>query len=115
MCLAVPGKIVDVATDEADPVTGHVGTVDFQGSRVEVSLAMTPEAGVGDWVLVHAGFAITMLAESEARETWEYLVAAEQVGDMPAELRAGSPAAAAPAAAAPAAADDTDEPDLDGG
>jgi len=70
MCLAVPGKIV--ALDRPDGAFPF-GTVDFQGSRVEVSLALVPEAGMGDWVLVHAGFAISRLEESEAKETWKYL------------------------------------------
>jgi len=51
-----------------------------------VSLAMTPQAGAGDWVLVHAGFALTVLDEAEARETWEYLSLAG-AGETPAELR----------------------------
>jgi len=73
MCVAVPGKIIAIAEDRDDPVLGRIGTVDFQGSRIEVSLAMTPEVNVGHWVLVHAGFAITVLDEDDARETWEYL------------------------------------------
>ena len=77
MCLAVPGKIIEVTKVDADPVTGSVATVDFQGSRMEVSLAFTPEAKPGDWVLVHAGFALNLLDEAEAKETWEYL---EQAG-----------------------------------
>lgn len=72
MCLAVPGKIVTVR-DAAEGETGRVGVVDFQGSQVEASLAMTPDASAGDWVLVHAGFAITQLDEAEARETFESL------------------------------------------
>ncbi|MCB1162338.1 MAG: HypC/HybG/HupF family hydrogenase formation chaperone [Candidatus Krumholzibacteriia bacterium] len=72
MCLAVPGQILSV-TGEADDALGRLATVDFQGSRMEASLAMTPEAGAGDWVLVHAGYAITQLDEAEARETWETL------------------------------------------
>jgi hydrogenase expression/formation protein HypC len=56
--------------------------VDFQGSRVDVSLAMTPEAAAGDWVLVHAGFALTVLDEAEARRTWEVLAAAGVVVDV---------------------------------
>jgi hydrogenase expression/formation protein HypC len=68
MCLAIPGKIIDVQS--ADDPTRRTGTVEFQGSRIEASLAMTPEADVGDWVLIHAGFAITQLAEDEARETF---------------------------------------------
>jgi len=51
----------------------RIGAVDFNGSRIDVSLAMTPHAGVDDWVLVHAGFAITQLEEAEALQTWEYL------------------------------------------
>lgn len=73
MCLAVPGRIVSVTKDQADPAGGATGTVDFQGSRVDVSLAMTPEAEIGTWVLVHAGFALTVLDEAEAQETWDYL------------------------------------------
>jgi len=72
MCLAVPGKIVECKDAPAGAV-GPVAMIDFQGSRVEASLAMTPEARLGDWVLVHAGFAITVLDEQEARETFESL------------------------------------------
>jgi hydrogenase expression/formation protein HypC len=77
MCLAVPGKILDVLegleeSEGAAPV-GRSAVIDFQGSRLEASLAMTPDAGVGDWVLVHAGFAIAQLDEAEARETFESL------------------------------------------
>jgi len=94
MCLAVPGKIAEITDAPDDPVGGRVAAVDFQGSRVEVSLAMTPEAEPGDWVLVHAGFAITLLDEDEARETWEYLDAGG-LGVMPEELKApGQPGGA---------------------
>jgi hydrogenase expression/formation protein HypC len=73
MCLAVPGKIVAVQ-NAGDPAgIGTVGTVDFQGTRIDVSLAFTPEAREGDWVLVHAGFALQTLNEQEAMETWQYL------------------------------------------
>jgi zinc and cadmium transporter len=58
MCLAVPGKIVEIRASEAG-ATGSVGVVDFQGTRMEVGLAFVPEARHGDWVLVHAGFART--------------------------------------------------------
>jgi len=88
MCLAVPGQIVEIR-QEADGPTGKVGTVDFQGNRMDVSLAMTPEASVGDWVLVHAGYTISVLDESEARDTWEY-IEFEDMGQMPDELRDGS-------------------------
>jgi hydrogenase expression/formation protein HypC len=73
MCLAVPGKIVSVGRASPGQPAGAVAMVDFQGSRLEASLMMTPEAGVGDWVLVHAGFAISVLDEPQALETWDYL------------------------------------------
>ncbi len=65
MCLAVPGKIIEL--------NGQDAVVDLQGNRLEVSTVLTPETGVGDWVLIHAGFAITQLDEAEAKETWDYL------------------------------------------
>ncbi len=78
MCLAVPGKLVEIKKDGSDDISA-VGTVDFQGSRLEVGLALTPEAQLGDWVLVHAGYALNVLGEQEARETWEYLQLEEEV------------------------------------
>ena len=85
MCLAVPGKIIEVR--EAEGAPGEIATVDFHGTTAEVSLAMAPEAVLGSWVLVHAGFAITLLDEEQARETWGYL---EEfgMGEMPPELKA---------------------------
>jgi len=84
MCLAVPGRIIDIRKDDAESVGGRVGTVDFQGTRIEVSLAFTPEAQESDWVLVHAGFALNVLNEQEARETWQYLKMADVVDEIPA-------------------------------
>lgn len=65
MCLAVPGQVIECNGDEA--------VVDLQGNTLKVSRILTPEAGAGDWVLVHAGFAITQLDQHEAQETWDYL------------------------------------------
>jgi hydrogenase expression/formation protein HypC len=70
MCLAVPGIIVSIRDASGFHRTG---IVDFQGSRVEVGLALVPEAVEGDWVLVHAGFALNRLDEADALETWHYL------------------------------------------
>jgi hydrogenase expression/formation protein HypC len=70
MCLAVPGRIVET-TDEA-------ALVDFQGNRQRVDTTLTPSVHAGQWVLVHAGFAITTISESDALETWEYLRGAER-------------------------------------
>ena len=91
MCLAVPGKIISIKPGEDDPAPGPIATADFQGSRVEVSLHLTPDAGIGDWVLVHAGFALQVLDVNDAREMWEYLQMAEMVGDMPPDLQALEP------------------------
>jgi hydrogenase expression/formation protein HypC len=97
MCLAVPGRVVEIR-ETAGSGPGPVGVVDFQGSRVEANLAMTPGVGVGDWVLVHAGFAICALDEDEARQTWDYLQEAEVAecgGEFPGGADADSPGARA--------------------
>lgn len=91
MCLAVPGKVVKLhGGKDADPVT-RTASVDFHGSQVDVSLAMVPEAELGSWVLVHAGYAISLIDIDEARKTWEWLEAADLVEDMPEELRKATP------------------------
>jgi hydrogenase expression/formation protein HypC len=66
MCLAVPGVVLEIEGD--DPAFRH-GSVDFSGVRREVSLAFTPEAQLGDYVLVHAGFALTVIDPQEAELT----------------------------------------------
>ena len=80
MCLAVPGKIIEIRDAQGQAV-GALGTVDFQGSTLEVGLAFVPEAKVGDWVLVHAGFALNVLDEQEAAETWKYLKQIQEEGE----------------------------------
>lgn len=72
MCLAVPGKILSIQHSD-DIGAPRTARVDFQGSQVVANLIFTPEAETGDWVLVHAGFAIQRLDEEEARVTWSYL------------------------------------------
>ncbi len=79
MCLAVPGELLSTQGD--DPLT-RTGRVSFGGVVREVSLAYVPEAQVGDYVLVHVGFAISRVDEAEARRVFEYL---RQIED-PAEL-----------------------------
>ena len=78
MCLAVPGQIV--STDGADFT--RTARVSFGGVVKEVSLAYVPEAKVDDYVIVHAGFALSIVDEAEARTTLEYLatLAAEEEG-----------------------------------
>lgn len=70
MCLAVPGQVLEIVGD--DPLM-RVGKVAFAGIVKEVSLALLPETKVGNYVLVHAGFAITLLDEAAAQRTLEYL------------------------------------------
>jgi len=82
MCLAVPGKIVEIDQQGGEASLIRVGTVDFQGSRIQASLAMVPEANEGDWVLVHAGFALTVLDEEEARKTYEVCAEAAKAAGM---------------------------------
>ncbi len=83
MCLAVPGRVLTITGD--DPVM-RVARVDFGGIVKEICLAYTPAATVGDYVLVHVGFAITIIDEGEAKRVFEYL---DEIGDIEAELGAG--------------------------
>jgi hydrogenase expression/formation protein HypC len=71
MCLAVPGKVISVE-DAADD-TLRRGKVDFAGVRKEISLAFTPEAKPGDFVLVHVGFALNVVDPEEAQKIFEDL------------------------------------------
>lgn len=77
MCLAVPGKIVSIAGDEM-----RTARVDFGGIVKEACLACVPEAEVGDYVIVHAGFAISRVEESEARRVFEYLESIGELADL---------------------------------
>lgn len=79
MCLGIPGKIIEVYTQEKT----RMGKVDFDGIVMEICLEAVPEAKINDYVIVHAGFAISALSESEARETLEIL---EQIGNIQEEL-----------------------------
>ena len=81
MCLAVPGKVVEII-DDGD-IAFRRAKVDFGGIRKEINLAYTPEAEVGKYVLVHVGFAISVIDEEEAMRVFEYL---KQMGDIEEEL-----------------------------
>lgn len=70
MCLAVPGHVLTIAGEE--PLT-RVGRVDFGGLVKEINLAYVPEARVGDYVLVHVGFAISIIDEVEAARVFAHL------------------------------------------
>jgi hydrogenase expression/formation protein HypC len=79
MCLAIPGKITTISGE--DPLT-RMGKVDFGGILKEVSLAYVPEAKVGDYVIVHVGFAISRLDEDEANKVFEYLREMEDLSEL---------------------------------
>ena len=80
MCLAVPGKILTISSD--DPIM-PVARVDFGGIVKEINLAYAPEAEIGSYVLVHVGFAITVLDEEEAGRVFEHL---NTIADIKEEL-----------------------------
>jgi hydrogenase expression/formation protein HypC len=79
MCLGVPGKIIDIYEANGMPM----GKVDFGGVTKEVCLAYVPEASVGDYTIIHVGFALNLIDEAEALETLELL---RQIGAMEEEL-----------------------------
>ena len=79
MCLAVPGKIVEITGD--DPILRNA-KVSFGGILKEASLAYVPEAKVGDYVLVHVGFAISRIDEDEANEVFKYLEQMDELADL---------------------------------
>lgn len=81
MCLAVPGRVVEVVN--TGDAAFRTGKVDFGGVRKDVSLAYTPEAEVGKYVLVHVGFAISVIDEEEAQRVFKLL---EQMGALKEEL-----------------------------
>ncbi len=77
MCLGVPGKVIKV---DDNPLGMPMGQVDFGGVVREVCLAYVPEVQVGEYVIVHAGFAISQVDEKEAAEILELLA---QMADAP--------------------------------
>jgi hydrogenase expression/formation protein HypC len=78
MCLAVPGKILSITGEELL----RMARVSFGGTVKEVNLAYVPEAQIGDFVLVHIGFAISKIDEDEAKKVFEYL---KEMGELEAE------------------------------
>jgi hydrogenase expression/formation protein HypC len=79
MCLGIPGRIVEIGPEGLM----RMGKVDFGGIVREVCLAYVPQAGVGDYVIVHVGFAISQLDEEEAHETLKLMA---EMGILEVEL-----------------------------
>lgn len=82
MCLGIPGKILNIY--ETNGL--KMGQIDFGGVIREACLDYVPEAQVGDYTLIHVGFALNIISESEAQETLELI---KQISDIDEELRAG--------------------------
>jgi hydrogenase expression/formation protein HypC len=82
MCLGVPGKVI--AIHEKDGL--RMGTVDFGGVQREACLEYVPDTKVGEYVIIHVGFAISQLSEQEAQET---LALIREIADLEEELGPG--------------------------
>lgn len=78
MCLAVPGKILNI---EGDDVL-RSGKVNFGGIVKQVNLSYVPEAQVGDYVVVHVGFALSVVDEEQARQVFDYLQSMGELAEL---------------------------------
>jgi hydrogenase expression/formation protein HypC len=78
MCLAVPGQIISVTGEDL----ARQARVDFGGILKEVNLAYVPEAQIGEYVLVHVGFAISVVDEEEAGKVFGYLKQMGELGEL---------------------------------
>jgi hydrogenase expression/formation protein HypC len=87
MCLGIPGEIVEI--DPPSPGLAH-GLVSFGGVRKRICLAYVPEARVGDYAIVHAGFALNLVDEAEAQAIFETLAEIERTTGAGREPPAGS-------------------------
>jgi hydrogenase expression/formation protein HypC len=82
MCLAVPGKIVSIEGD--DPILRD-GKVNFGGVVKRVNLSLVPEAKIGDYVIVHVGFALSIVDEEEAKQVFEFLKTIGELSEIEGE------------------------------
>ena len=78
MCLAVPARIVELE--------GDMAVVDAMGNRWKAKTTLLPEAKLGDLVLIHAGFAISLVDEEEAKQTWQLLAEIAEFDETPNKL-----------------------------
>lgn len=79
MCLAIPGRIIEIDTDEYGV---RMARTNFGGIVKQVCLEYTPEAEVGNYVLVHVGFSLGIVDEVEAERTYEALRNMDQLGEL---------------------------------
>ena len=85
MCLGIPGKIQEIYDDHGT----KMAKVDFGGVSREVCIEVIPEAKLGDWTIIHAGFALNLLSEEEAQETLDILQQMAELADDEDMLYAG--------------------------
>jgi hydrogenase expression/formation protein HypC len=78
MCLAIPARIIELKGDRA--------VVDAMGNRWKAKTTLLPEAKLGDLVLIHAGFAISLVDEEEAKKTWQLIAEISEFDDTPNKL-----------------------------
>jgi hydrogenase expression/formation protein HypC len=79
MCLAIPGKLIEITTD---PAGVKMGRANFGGIVKQICLEYTPEVAAGDYVLVHVGFALSKVDENEAARTYQLLEEMKQLGEL---------------------------------
>lgn len=85
MCLAIPGKVECILGDD---LLTRMGRINFGGVIKEASLAYVPEVQVGDYVIVHVGFALSKVDEDEAHTVFEYLKRMDELAELQDEVEA---------------------------
>lgn len=81
MCLAIPGKILEIEEQEEGTVF-QIGKISFSGVTKRINLSLVPEAKVGDHVLVHVGVAVSVIDEEEARKTMAFLQGSDDLEEL---------------------------------
>jgi len=87
MCLGIPGKVIEIHEQDSLPM----GKVEFGGITKDICLAYVPEAQVGNYVLVHAGFAISIIDEDDAHETLSYIAQIQELSEIDLAETVGPP------------------------
>jgi hydrogenase expression/formation protein HypC len=82
MCLAIPGKVIEIEQDAAGV---RMGKANFGGIVKQVCLEYTPEVNCGDYILVHVGFALSKVDEAEAQRTYQALEEMNQLAELQVE------------------------------
>jgi hydrogenase expression/formation protein HypC len=88
MCLAIPGKVIEIQQDEAGV---RMGKTSFGGILKQVCLEYTPEVNCGDYILVHVGFALGKVDPEQARRTYEALAELNQLTELQVETELEPP------------------------